>query len=159
MKRNIMTAAATFALAIALTSSPASAADTKVYPGNECQPFYGNQAGDFTTGSRSIYNKASSSRLVSCPIVSDNGSVYGDVRVDYKAPSGNTYSTTCFVYNMNTDGNPQSYGASSGVSNGISRNMYLHTNKRSDTYYQTLWCLLPAGSELNYYTTYSYYIY
>jgi len=151
MKQHIMTAAGIFALGIALTSSSASALDwmypdEKAFPGSECQPYDGSQAGDFTTGLLSIRNNATTTRLVSCPLINDNGNEAKQASVIVYSPSGTT--TSCIMFNTDSSGSVQSWRSISMASYGYKTGASFDTYAGTGTYFQNLWCALPAKGEL-----------
>jgi len=158
MKLHTLTTLGAIAIAGMLISSPALAAyDWKTYPGSNCESYYGSQAGDFIVGNRSIRNNHStSSRWVICPIVIDNGKAYGGVTVNHRLPTGTNKRTVCYVFNRTAGGNSYTYGSVSQVSTTTSQRMSINTNKRSNTHYQILQCLLPPKGELNSYEVLPY---
>ena len=157
MKPHTLTTLGAIAIAGILISSSASA-DEKTYPGAFCQPYFGSQAGDFTTSSRSIKNNTNRARYVSCPIISDNRSKYGGIEVSFRSLSGNTTATTCYTMNYGYAANYQSYGTGSNVSSGASTTMYFNARPRNNTHHQVMYCRLPASTELNWYGVGAYLI-
>jgi hypothetical protein len=119
--------------------------NSKVFPGSECQPYYGAQAGDFTTSHLSIRNDATTTRWVTCPLITDNGNVAKTVSVDNYSPSGTT--TSCMIFNMNGFG-VQNWNLMSVAGYGYKAGMTFNTYARTDADLQTLLCALPAKGEL-----------
>lgn len=78
-------------LCILAFTTPAQA-ETSIYQGSICQPYWGSQAGDFVTRTNGFQNWASSNRSVTCPIDRQVPWYYG------------SYDTTIWVYLYNYGG-------------------------------------------------------
>lgn len=130
----------------------ASAANSAMYyPGSNCQPTYGTQAGDFTSGYKSIKNNSKDSRLVTCPLPTNLGSSWSAVDFNVRSPSSNTKKFACYVVNLDKNGTFHSYGSSSPLSTGKATHATMRTNDKSFTVYQNLYCNVPPQSEINWY--------
>lgn len=87
------------ALAVALAAaSAAHAADAKVYPGNACQEFFGDHAGDLFRTVAFLRNESAQDTIVICPIVRDNiGNLNGVVGADVRVQSTAGALLKCYL--------------------------------------------------------------
>jgi len=131
--------------------STASAINSLMYyPGSNCQPKYGTQAGDFVTGYKSIKNNSNKNRIVACPIPTNYGG-WSAVDFNVRSPTGNTKAFNCFVTSSDRNGVTHSVGSSRPVSTGAALLSSIRTNNKSYTVYQNLYCVIPPKSEINWY--------
>ncbi len=76
--------------------------DYKTFNGSTCQPRFGTQAGDFTSGHFGIYNSNNANRWVSCPIMRDlTEKTWG---AGFTVYLNNAKNSRCYVYSLDPHG-------------------------------------------------------
>lgn len=132
-------------------SSSASAATPSVYPGSNCDAYYGSTDSSFIHGYESFVNNSSSALWANCPIPTNRGG-WSNITVSVKSPSGTTTPVVCYVALRNIDGAHIRQRSMSLYSNGTPVRQTVSAAK-GGTYYQNLYCKMPPKSAILWYET------
>ena len=151
---SIAFAASAALLTIMGFSSPAYAATPSVYPGSNCDAYYGSQDSSFIHGYASFVNNSDSTLWANCPIPT-NGEGWPYVTVSVKRASGTPTEIDCYVALRNYDGAHIRKRSISWGSNGWDGAPLRGTVSaaKGGTFYQNLYCKLPPKSEILWYAT------
>ena len=137
------------ALAVVLVAaSGAHAEDTKVYSGDACQTFFGDQAGDLFRNPQSLHNQSDEYRLVICPIVRDNTeNLNGVESAEIRVQSPLTLELVCYLQSRSALGEllEQDRGATTSQNVNV---LPLDVDVSTIGGYYSLACELPPQGQI-----------
>jgi hypothetical protein len=139
--------AAPVLLASMLSSVNVLAADNRQnFNGSYCDNYYGSDTSVFGHYSNGIYNSASSSKYVSCPVIVDEASVTTGTNNIWVHFTG-TGTVSCYMQSRN--GNGSFRQSSSGSRSGTG--WFSVGNITSDDYWgsYSMYCYVPAYGTIN----------
>jgi hypothetical protein len=91
-------------LALISLANPIYASDYKVYPGSECRPAFGQDAGSFETHGTHIRNTSTQSRIVTCPLVREYLAATQGLDPGMRVASSNGAVVTCYFFSYDQNG-------------------------------------------------------